>query len=151
MKMPPAGGGPDRTRLGSTPAMERSEAAEDRASPEGHGAFEWFVGRGQRAVSGPPFFVICVCVVVAWLVSKPIWHDGAEWQAVIHTVASVLTLLLIVLRENASRRADETAQEKLNVVAEGLAALMESHGRQDPTVAEAAEKLRQAVGLEKRH
>lgn len=131
--------------------MDRSPAAEDRRSVDGHGPFERFVGCIQRAVSGPAFFLVCVLIVVTWLGSFRLWHDTAEWQAAIHSVASVLTLLLIVLRENANRRADETAQEKLNVLAEGLAELMQSHGRADPAMGEAAARLRQAVGLEMKH
>lgn len=129
---------------------ERSPAAEDRRNP-GQGLFERFVGAIQRAVSGPPFFVICVLVVVAWAASASAWHDPMSWQAAIHTVASVLTLLLLVLQENATRRSDETVQEKLNVLAEGLAELMEAHERQDPSMDGAAARLRQAVALEAKH
>jgi hypothetical protein len=42
-------------------------------------------------------------------------------------------------------------QEKLNVLAEALAALMESRAADDPDLVEAVEKLREAVGLEERH
>ena len=70
---------------------------------------------------------------------------------VIHTVASVLTLLLLVLLQNAGRRDAEAAQEKLNVMAEALAALMDSRGADDPELREAADELRDAVGLEARH
>jgi Low affinity iron permease. len=45
-----------------------------------------------------------VAIVLAWLVSISLWTDLKEWQVVIHTVASVITLLLIALLENAGRR-----------------------------------------------
>lgn len=135
----------------SPAAEERSPAAEDRRSNTGQGPFARFVTSIQRAVSGPPFFFLCVLVVVAWGSSLPLWHDTVEWQAAIHTVASVLTLLLLVLQENATRRSDETVQEKLNVLAEGLAELMEAHERQDPAMDGAAARLRQAVALEGKH
>jgi hypothetical protein len=70
---------------------------------------------------------------------------------VIHTVASVLTLLLLVLMENAARRAEEASQEKLNVLADALAALMESRAQDDPELRVAAGRLRDSVGLEERH
>lgn len=79
------------------------------------------------------------------------WEDHKEWQTVIDTVASVLTLLLVALLENAGRRAEGDAQEKLNVIAEALAELMSSGSRQDPDLRDAAERLREAVGLEGRH
>lgn len=131
--------------------MERSPAARDRVDRSGHGPFEGFVEWGQKRVSGPGFFVVCVAIVLTWLASYPLWHDAKSWQYVIHTVASVLTLLLVVLQENASRRANETTQEKLNVLAEGLAALMESGSRTDPDLDRAAAHLRSAIGLEQRH
>ena len=62
-----------------------------------------------------------------------------------------MTLLLIALLENAGRRSEEAAQEKLNVLAEALSALMESQAATDPELADAAERLRTAVGLEERH
>ena len=70
---------------------------------------------------------------------------------IIHTIASVLTLLLVALLENAGRRSAEAAQEKLNVLAEAMAALMESRAADDPELREAAAELRDAVGLEERH
>jgi low affinity Fe/Cu permease len=102
-------------------------------------------------VSSEPFFFVCVAIVLAWLVSAPLFPDLKSWQVVIHTVASVMTLLLLVLLENASKRAEEAAQEKLNVLAEAVAALMDSRGREDPELRGATVKLREAVGLEERH
>ncbi|MGH3812112.1 MAG: hypothetical protein ACRDUV_06610, partial [Pseudonocardiaceae bacterium] len=85
------------------------------------------------------------------LVSLPLWADLKEWQVAIHTVASVLTLLLVVLLENAGRRAEEAAQEKLNVIAEAVVELMDSAARNDRDLRDAAQRLRDAVGLEERH
>ena len=107
--------------------------------------------RTYERVSGPGFFVVSVGVVAAWALSYPLFSSAKSWQVVIHTVGSVLTLLLLVLLENASKRAEEASQEKLNVLAEGLAALMDSGARSDPDLRDAAAKLRNAVGLEERH
>ena len=65
-----------------------------------------------------------------WLVSLPLWADLKAWQVAIHTITSVLSLLLLVLLENSGRRAEEAAQEKLNVLAEALSDLMSSQARQ---------------------
>lgn len=130
---------------------DRSEAARTRRQGGGRSLFERFVERAQTAVSEAPFFAVCVGIVLLWLVSLPWWADLKTWQTAIHTVASVFTLLLVVLLENASRRANETSQEKLNVVAEALAALMDSASASDPELRGAAARLRDAVGLEARH
>jgi low affinity Fe/Cu permease len=127
--------------------IERPSAGvQARRSP-----FDRFVEATYQRVSRPPFFLICVAVVVAWLVSLPLWGDTKAWQVAIHTVASVITLLLVALLENAGRRSAEAAQEKLNVIAEALAALMASRAIEDRTLEEAVTRLRDAVGLEERH
>ena len=113
--------------------------------------FDHFVEATYQHVSGPPFFLVCLAIVVGWLVSLPLWGDPKAWQVAIHTVASVLTLLLVALLENAGRRSAEAAQEKLNVIAEALAALMVSRAVEDKTLEEAVTRLRDAVGLEERH
>src|SRR3979411_237998 len=84
-------------------------------------------------------------------VSLPLWADLKEWQTAIYTVASVLTLFLVVLLENASRRTEEASQKKLNVIATALAELMASEAPNDGNVQDAAKRLREAVGLEERH
>lgn len=126
-----------------------------RDAREGNGDdrswFERFVERVYLRVSGPAMFFVCLAIVVVWFASVPLWVDLKEWQVAIHTVASVLTLLLLVLLENANRRAEEASQEKLNVIAEALASLMESHATEDADLRDATRKLREAVGLEDRH
>jgi low affinity Fe/Cu permease len=117
----------------------------------GRSAFDRFVEAAYQRVSRPPFFFACLAIVVGWLVSLPLWVDAKAWQVAIHTVTSVLTLLLVALLENAGRRSAEAAQEKLNVIAEALAALMASRAVEDRTLEEAVTRLRDAVGLEERH
>ncbi len=132
--------------------MERSDAAETRRDQREQSWFERFVEQANHVVSRAPFFYVCVAIVFAWLVSVPLWTDLKEWQAAIHTVSSVLALLLLVLLENAGRRSEEAAQEKLNVIAEALSDLMAARAHQgDPELADAARRLRDAVGLEERH
>ncbi len=130
---------------------EDRPAATTRDAGDQRSPFDRFVETAYLRVSRPTFFFICVLVVGLWLVSVPLWGDLKSWQVAIHTVTSVVTLLLITLLENASRRAEETAQEKLNVIAEALAALMESRAIEDPNLKEAHKRLAEAVGLEDRH
>ena len=131
--------------------MDRTSAARTRAGDDQRSRFDQFVQISYLRVSQAPFFFLCAGIVLVWLVTVLLWTDLKAWQTAIHTVASVVTLLLVVLLENASRRADEAAQEKLNVIAEALAALMTSQARNDPELAAATDKLREAVGLEVRH
>lgn len=82
-------------------ARDAREQGDDRSW------FERFVAGAYLRVSGPAMFFVCVAIVAGWFASVPLWTDLKEWQVAIHTVASVLTLLLLVLLENASRRAEE--------------------------------------------
>ena len=126
-------------------------AAANRGGGNRPSHFERFVEAAYLWVSRPPFFFICLAVVLVWLLSLPLWADLKEWQTAIHTLTSVLTLLLIALLENAARRSEEAAQEKLNMIAEALAVLMASRAVEDHDIEEAATKLREAIGLEERH
>ena len=130
---------------------QRSDAAEDRGKTDGRGPFERFVEAVYDLVSRAPFFLICAAIVVGWAVSFPLWSSSKSWQVAIHTVASVISLLLLALLENSGRRADEAAQEKLNVLAEALSDLIGSRAQDDPALEDSARKLRDAVGLEARH
>ena len=129
--------------------------ADRPAAPARHGdnrsVFDRFVNGVQALVSHPAAFAVVLVFVAVWLVSAPLWHNLEVWQIFIHTVGAVVALLLLVLMRSSARRADEAQDEKLNVIAEGLAALMESRGAEDPELRSAAQKLRDAVGLEERH
>ncbi len=134
------------------PAVDnRSEAASSREQDDSRSPFERFVEIAHHQASQAPFFFACLGIVIVWLISLPLWVDLKAWQVAIHTVASVFTLLLVVLMENANRRSNEASAEKINVIAEALAALMRSRARDDEELANAERKLREAVGLEERH
>ena len=131
--------------------MERTDAAESREKQDGLDPFERFVEMSTKVISRAPFFAVVVAVLVIWAASYPLWKTTTKWELAIHTFGAELSLLLLVLLENAGRRNTEAMQEKLNVIAEALAALMDSRAADDPRLREAAEDLREAVGLEERH
>jgi low affinity Fe/Cu permease len=120
--------------------------------------FDRFVEVAQAIVSRPEAFTVVALVIILWAASYPLFHHIAEWHAVIHSAASITSLLLLVLLENAGRRADQAAQEKLNVMSEALVALLDERadahaGDEDARgpLTERAQALRTAVGLEDRH
>jgi low affinity Fe/Cu permease len=131
--------------------MDTRDAAADRKKPDGRGPFERFVEAVNERVSSAPFFLLIIVIIVGWLLSFPLWSSSKDWQYAIHTVSSVISLLLLVLLENAGRRSQESVHEKLNVMAEALAALMKSEGRDDADLQDAERKLNEAIGLEERH
>ncbi len=129
----------------------RNDAAEDREQEDGRNPFEKFVEAVNLRVSGAPFFAIIVLAVVLWAASYPLWKTTTKWELALHTGSAILSLLLLVLLENAGRRNQETVQEKLNVLAEALSDLMEHHADNSEELQESVRKLRDAVGLEERH
>ena len=132
--------------------MERTDAAESREKSKGLDPFEKFVDISTKLISRAPFFAVVVAIVVIWAASYPFWKSTTKWELAIHTFGGVLSLLLLVLLENAGRRNTEAMQEKLNVLAEALAALMEAQLTDDShDLREAVDDLREAVGLEERH
>ena len=132
--------------------MERTDAAESREKSNGLDPFEKFVELSTKLISKAPFFAVVVAVVVIWAASFPWWKSSTKWELAIHTFGAVLSLLLLVLLENAGRRNTEAIQEKLNVLAEGMAAFMESQLKDDDDeLRDAVHRLRDAVGLEERH
>ena len=131
--------------------MPRSSAAESRHSDDARTDFERFVEAVNHRVSSAPFFLVILLVLALWAASYPLFHSSSKWESVLHTGSSVLSLFLLVLLENAGRRSEEAAQEKLNVIAEALSDLMESRAREDEELTDAVRRLRESVGLEERH
>lgn len=131
--------------------MDRTAAAEDRPKDDGRDRFEKFVEMVHGVVSRGPFFAVILVAIALWAASYPLWSSTTKWELALHTGSAILSLILLVLLENAGRRAEETAQEKLNVIAEALSDLMESRAQEDPELADSVRRLREAVGLEERH
>ena len=130
----------------------RSDAAHSREQDgQNRSPFERFVEGVNARVSQAPFFFVIVAALVLWAASYPLWSSSSKWELALHTGSAILSLLLLVLLENSGRRGEETAQEKLNVIAEALSDLMESRARDDEDLRESVRRLRDAVGLETRH
>ena len=125
----------------------REARKEAREQP---GVFARWAERIHRQVAHPWFFAFCVLLIGLWIASYPLFKSSLSWEASIHTAASVITLIVLGLVENSARRTEQAMQEKLNVLAEAFAALMESRAQDDPRLMEEVERLRDAVGLEDR-
>lgn len=130
---------------------EENKARESRKQGGGRNGFEHFVEMVTSVVSHAPFFYVIVVALVLWTVSLPFWPSSTKWELALHTGSSVLSLLLLVLLQNAGRRSEEASHEKLNVIATALSDLMESRARDDEDLAESVRILREAVALEERH
>jgi Low affinity iron permease len=78
-----------------------------------------------------------------------IFGDPDTWQLVITTVTTIVTFLLVALRQNSQRRSATAVHEKLDAIADGLADLMEHQIDRDPEDFTAdIDELKAAVGLQ---
>ena len=131
--------------------MRSNPAAESRHSSGGRAWFERFVDRINDHISRAPFFGVIVVALALWAISKPLWGSTTKWELGLHTGSAILSLLLLVLLENAGRRGEEASQEKLNVIAEALSDLMTHQAGDSEELRASVRRLREAVGLEERH
>lgn len=113
-------------------------------------AFDRFAGAASAAASRAPFFAFCVALIVLWAPGILLLKLDT-WQLIINTLTTIITFLMVALLQNSQMRADEALQQKLNVIADGLADLMEAMAddRQN-RLQDDLQELRAAVGLELR-
>ena len=62
----------------------------------------------------PRVFVLAVLVIVAWIVTGPIFDYSDTWQLVINTGTTIVTFLMVFLIQNTQNRDTEAIQIKLD-------------------------------------
>jgi low affinity Fe/Cu permease len=77
----------------------------------------WFT-RAAKAASrftGRPLcFMLAVAVVLAWIISGPLFGFSDTWQLVINTGTTIITFLMVFLIQNTQNRDTEAMQIKLD-------------------------------------
>jgi low affinity Fe/Cu permease len=61
-------------------------------------------------------FGLALLVVVAWIVTGPIFHFSDSWQLVINTGTTIVTFLMVFLIQRAQNKDSLAAQLKLNEI-----------------------------------
>jgi low affinity Fe/Cu permease len=112
--------------------------------------FDRFAQKASGFFSKPWFFAMCLLLVLVWAPSFFIIRSVDTWQLIINTATTIVTFLMVALLQNSQTRANKATQDKLNAIADGLADLMLSVARDDPTLIDDLKELRDAVGLEDR-
>jgi low affinity Fe/Cu permease len=81
--------------------------------------------RGSRLVTawtGSSWaFAIAVLVILAWLVTGPIFHYSDTWQLVINTGTTIVTFLMVFLIQRAQNKDALAIQLKLNELVAAMA------------------------------
>ena len=76
--------------------------------------FTRFAKSTSRLVGKPSAFALAVTVVLAWLMTGPIFHYSDTWQLVINTGTTIITFLMVFLIQNTQNRDAEAVQVKLD-------------------------------------
>ena len=67
----------------------------------------------SRATGRPLGFVLALLVVLAWIVTGPLFGFSDTWQLVINTGTTIVTFLMVFLIQNSQNRDTEAIQLKL--------------------------------------
>jgi len=73
-----------------------------------------FAKAAARFCGRPRVFALAVLVIVAWLVTGPIFRYSDTWQLVINTGTTIVTFLMVFLIQNTQNRDTEAMQVKLD-------------------------------------
>ncbi|HSE12743.1 MAG TPA: low affinity iron permease family protein [Rudaea sp.] len=78
------------------------------------GGFTRFANWAAHASGRSIAFILAVMVVLAWVVTGPLFHFSDTWQLVINTGTTVITFLMVFLIQNTQNRDSEAVQIKLD-------------------------------------
>jgi low affinity Fe/Cu permease len=76
--------------------------------------FTRFAKGTARATGRPSAFILAVGVILAWLLTGPLFHFSDTWQLVINTGTTVVTFLMVFLIQATQNRDAEAVQVKLD-------------------------------------
>ncbi|HKE02567.1 MAG TPA: low affinity iron permease family protein [Blastocatellia bacterium] len=83
----------------------------------------WFTrfAKWTARVSGRPVtFIIAVVVILAWVITGPLFGFSDTWQLVINTGTTIVTFLMVFLIQNTQNRDAEAIQVKLDELIRAL-------------------------------
>jgi low affinity Fe/Cu permease len=80
-------------------------------------AKSWYTVFSQAfsRISGQPVaFAVALALVLAWLVSGPVFGFSDTWQLVMNTLSSIVTFLMVFVIQNTQNRQTDALQIKLD-------------------------------------
>jgi low affinity Fe/Cu permease len=76
--------------------------------------FSRFAKAVSRIAGRPPAFGLAIVVILAWILTGPLFHFSDTWQLVINTGTTIITFLMVFLIQNTQNRDAEAVQVKLD-------------------------------------
>ncbi len=77
-------------------------------------AFRRFAHYSSEKVGSPYAFLLAVGVVVAWVLTGPVFGYSDTWQLIINTATTIVTFLMVFLIQNAQNRDSRAVHLKLD-------------------------------------
>lgn len=76
--------------------------------------FSQFAKWVSRQTGRPHSFTVAAAVILAWIVTGPLFHFSDTWQLVINTATTIVTFLMVFVIQNTQNRDTEAIQIKLD-------------------------------------
>ena len=76
--------------------------------------FEKISAGATRKAGSPGAFILAMAVVIAWLITGPIFQFSDTWQLVINTGTTIITFLMVFLIQQSQNKDSLAIQLKLN-------------------------------------
>ncbi len=82
--------------------------------------FERFASAATRFTGSVPAFAIALGVILAWVITGPLFHFSNTWQLVINTGTTIVTFLMVFLIQQTQNKDGLAVQLKLNELVAAL-------------------------------
>lgn len=76
--------------------------------------FERFATKATHVTGSNTAFIAACIIIIAWLVSGPVFHYSDTWQLVINTGTTIITFLMVFLIQKTQNKDSIALQIKLN-------------------------------------
>lgn len=76
--------------------------------------FRRFSAHTSEMVGSPWAFSLSVLVILAWILTGPVFHFSDTWQLVINTGTTIITFLMVFLIQNTQNRDAKATHLKLD-------------------------------------
>jgi low affinity Fe/Cu permease len=77
-------------------------------------AYTRFAQAASKFCGKPKVFLLAVGLIIAWLLSGPIFHYSDTWQLIINTSTTIITFLMVFIIQNTQNRDTEAMELKLD-------------------------------------
>lgn len=103
-----------RTNRGMTKKQNNHHRSSANNSPFATQEFSKFAHATSLWTGHPVAFLLALAVVIAWVVTGPLFNYSDTWQLVINTGTTIVTFLMVFLIQNTQNRDTLAIQLKLS-------------------------------------